>query len=149
MSTQNADSAFASWLSCKFGLDETSRSIMVESPAARVEVHMLQAGEDPGQLLETTGLVVFECLQPSGVDDEYVPRTDPACLFLLTCVTVQLILVRRAGSAEGGRVGDRGLLGLPSLGPDSNVPEPQVIGKGAVAGARRGGRQAPAGRGVP
>lgn len=43
---------------------------MVESATARVEVHLVEDGQDAGSLLESTGLVVFDCLQPSGQDDE-------------------------------------------------------------------------------
>lgn len=70
VSTRDAGSAFANWLGCKLALDTESRSIMVESTAARVEVHMVEDGQDPTPLLETTGLVIFDCLQPTGANDE-------------------------------------------------------------------------------
>ncbi|GAA6016185.1 hypothetical protein JCM11491_003762 [Sporobolomyces phaffii] len=59
--TRSTESSFATWLSCKFGLDEDRRARVVTKDAHLV-VQMLESAEEPEQDdLDSTGLILFDC----------------------------------------------------------------------------------------
>ncbi|GAA5881217.1 hypothetical protein JCM16303_004846 [Sporobolomyces ruberrimus] len=69
VSTPSTGSSFATWLSCKFGLDETDRRARLASVEGEVVVQMFAGGEEVEQDdLDSTGLIVFDCTALPGSD---------------------------------------------------------------------------------
>ncbi|GAA5964653.1 hypothetical protein JCM3765_007659 [Sporobolomyces pararoseus] len=67
--TPSTETSFATWLSCKFGLDEEDRRATRATSDTTLAVQMLASEEEPDEDdLDTTGLLIFDCTGRPGAD---------------------------------------------------------------------------------
>ncbi|GAA5937683.1 Sac3p [Sporobolomyces koalae] len=71
VSTDSSHSSFATWLSCKFDLDEDDKRKRRSTAEANLVVQMLSTEEEPDQEdLDSTGLIILDCSSSNLADSD-------------------------------------------------------------------------------